>query len=213
MAWYPTNRRTSFNSIEGIGMKAILFAIFTLLMFSGCSKKEKADNQQQVADTTISFESKPMASDFQNISTEPISSDILKKIFPESFGDLRLDKVNTGKIKYSSLTVNTASGEYVSSLGLVVIYIYDYLSFSNLPEHLKNLYELKPGKDVYFIKNGAGVFSSDELSNGSKLDLVYYGRFHIKIEAINYPNFRETAMDLVQNLNFSVLEKLIKVKE
>lgn len=194
-------------------MKAILFAIFTLLMFSGCSKKEKADNQQQVADTTISFESKPMASDFQNISTEPISSDILKKIFPESFGDLRLDKVNTGKIKYSSLTVNTASGEYVSSLGLVVIYIYDYLSFSNLPEHLKNLYELKPGKDVYFIKNGAGVFSSDELSNGSKLDLVYYGRFHIKIEAINYPNFRETAMDLVQNLNFSVLEKLIKVKE
>jgi len=194
-------------------MKAILFVIFTLLMFSGCSKKEKADNQQQVADTTISFESKPMASDFQNISTEPISSDILKKIFPESFGDLRLDKVNTGKIKYSSLTVNTASGEYVSSLGLVVIYIYDYLSFSNLPEHLKNLYELKPGKDVYFIKNGAGVFSSDELSNGSKLDLVYYGRFHIKIEAINYPNFRETAMDLVQNLNFSVLEKLIKVKE
>jgi hypothetical protein len=194
-------------------MKAILFVIFTLLMFSGCSKKEKADNQQQVADTTISFESKPMASDFQNISTEPISSDVLKKIFPESFGDLRLDKVNTGKIKYSSLTVNTASGEYVSSLGLVVIYIYDYLSFSNLPEHLKNLYELKPGKDVYFIKNGAGVFSSDELSNGSKLDLVYYGRFHIKIEAINYPNFRETAMDLVQNLNFSVLEKLIKVKE
>jgi|GEM_PF-2066056 len=194
-------------------MKAILFVIFTLLMFSGCSKKEKADNQQQVADTTISFESKPMASDYQNISTEPISSDVLKKIFPESFGDLRLDKVNTGKIKYSSLTVNTASGEYVSSLGLVVIYIYDYLSFSNLPEHLKNLYELKPGKDVYFIKNGAGVFSSDELSNGSKLDLVYYGRFHIKIEAINYPNFRETAMDLVQNLNFSVLEKLIKVKE
>jgi len=194
-------------------MKAILFAIFTLLMFSGCSKKEKADNQQQVADTTISFESKPIASNYQNISTEPISSDILKKIFPESFGDLRLDKVNTGKIKYSSLTVNTASGEYVSSLGLVVIYIYDYLSFSNLPEHLKNLYELKPGKDVYFIKNGAGVFSSDELSNGSKLDLVYYGRFHIKIEAINYPNFRETAMDLVQNLNFSVLEKLIKVKE
>jgi hypothetical protein len=194
-------------------MKAILFAIFTLLMFSGCSKKEKADNQQQVGDTTISFESKPMASDYQNISTEPISSDVLKKIFPESFGDLRLDKVNTGKIKYSSLTVNTASGEYVSSLGLVVISIYDYLSFSNLPEHLKNLYELKPGKDVYFIKNGAGVFSSDELSNGSKLDLVYYGRFHIKIEAINYPNFRETAMDLVQNLNFSVLEKLIKVKE
>ncbi|ROL58971.1 hypothetical protein D9V87_07190 [Bacteroidetes/Chlorobi group bacterium MS-B_bin-24] len=193
-------------------MKAILFAILTLLMFSGCSKKEKADNQQQVADTTISFESKPIVSNYQNISTEPISSDILKKIFPESFGDLRLDKVNTGKIKYSSLTVNTASGEYVSSLGLVVIYIYDYLSFSNLPEHLKNLYELKPGKDVYFIKNGAGVFSSDELSNGSKLDLVYYGRFHIKIEAINYPNFRETAMDLVQNLNFSVLEKLIKVK-
>jgi len=194
-------------------MKAILFAILTLLMFSGCSKKEKSDNQQQVADTTISFESKPIVSNYQNISTEPISSDILKKIFPESFGDLRLDKVNTGKIKYSSLTVNTASGEYVSSLGLVVIYIYDYLSFSNLPEHLKNLYELKPGKDVYFIKNGAGVFSSDELSNGSKLDLVYYGRFHIKIEAINYPNFRETAMDLVQNLNFSVLEKLIKVKE
>jgi hypothetical protein len=194
-------------------MKAILFAIFTLLMFAGCSKKEKVDNQRQVGDTTISFESKPMASDYQNISTEPISSDVLKKIFPESFGDLRLDKVNTGKIKYSSLTVNTASGEYVSSLGLVVIYIYDYLSFSNLPEHLKNLYELKPGKDVYFIKNGAGVFSSDELSNGSKLDLVYYGRFHIKIEAINYPNFRETAMDLVQNLNFSVLEKLIKVKE
>jgi len=193
-------------------MKAILFAILTLLMFSGCSKKEKSDNQQQVADTTISFESKPIVSNYQNISTEPISSDILKKIFPESFGDLRLDKVNTGKIKYSSLTVNTASGEYVSSLGLVVIYIYDYLSFSNLPEHLKNLYELKPGKDVYFIKNGAGVFSSDELSNGSKLDLVYYGRFHIKIEAINYPNFRETAMDLVQNLNFSVLEKLIKVK-
>jgi hypothetical protein len=194
-------------------MKAILFAIFTLLMFSGCSKKEKADNQQQVADTTISFESKPIISNYQNISTEPISSDILKKIFPESFGDLRLDKVNTGKIKYSSLTVNTASGEYVSSLGLVIIYIYDYLNFSNLPEHLKNLYELKPGKDVYFIKNGAGVFSSDELSNGSKLDIVYYGRFHIKIEAINYPNFRETAMDLVQNLNFSVLEKLIKVKE
>jgi hypothetical protein len=194
-------------------MKAILFAIFTLLMFSGCSKKEKADNQQQVADTTISFESKPIVSNYQNISTEPISSDILKKIFPESFGDLRLDKVNTGKIKYSSLTVNTASGEYVSSLGLVIIYIYDYLNFSNLPEHLKNLYELKPGKDVYFIKNGAGVFSSDELSNGSKLDIVYYGRFHIKIEAINYPNFRETAMDLVQNLNFSVLEKLIKVKE
>lgn len=194
-------------------MKAILFAIFTLLMFAGCSKKEKVDNQRQVGDTTISFESKPMASDYQNISTEPISSDVLKKIFPESFGDLRLDKVNTGKIKYSSLTVNTASGEYVSSLGLVVISIYDYLSFSNLPEHLKNLYELKPGKDVYFIKNGAGVFSSDELSNGSKLDLVYYGRFHIKIEAINYPNFRETAMDLVQNLNFSVLEKLIKVKE
>lgn len=194
-------------------MKAILFAILTLLMFSGCSKKEKSDNQQQVADTTISFESKPIVSNYQNISTEPISSDILKKIFPESFGDLRLDKVNTGKIKYSSLTVNTASGEYVSSLGLVVIYIYDYLSFSNLPEHLKNLYELKTGKDVYFIKNGAGVFSSDELSNGSKLDLVYYGRFHIKIEAINYPNFRETAMDLVQNLNFSVLEKLIKVKE
>jgi hypothetical protein len=194
-------------------MKAILFVIFTLLMFSGCSKKEKVDNQRQVGDTTISFESKPIVSNYQNISKEPISSDILKKIFPESFGDLRLDKVNTGKIKYSSLTVNTASGEYVSSLGLVVIYIYDYLSFSNLPEHLKNLYELKPGKDVYFIKNGAGVFSSDELSNGSKLDLVYYGRFHIIIEAINYPNFRETAMDLVQNLNFSVLEKLIKVKE
>jgi len=191
-------------------MRKTVVAFLALFLLSVCSKKETNFQQELTSDTSVSSDNRTIVKDFPMINQKPISSDLLSKIFPESFGNLKLDKVNKGKINYSTFAINTASGEYVSSLGLVVIYIYDYVSFSNLPEHLQNLYNLKPGKDVHLFKNGIGMFSSDEISNANRLDLIYYGRFYIKIEAVNYPNFRETAMDLLHNLNLAFLDNLIK---
>ncbi len=195
-------------------MKFLPFALLVLSIFVCCSKKEKVESSEIQKDTLVSSkQSQSIPLDFQTINHNTIPSNTLSKIFPQRIGELRLDKINKGKINYSGLTVNTASAEYVSTLGLVVVFIYDYLSFSNLPDHLKNYYEMKPTTDFHFFKNGIGVFSSDELSKGNKLDVVYYGRFHIKIEAINFPNFSETATDIFQNLNLKILDDLIKVKE
>lgn len=195
-------------------MKFILLVLLVLSVFVCCSQKEKVESSELQKDTLVSSNhSRSIPLDFQTINQKSIPLNVLSKIFPPRIGELKLDKINKGSIRYSGLTVNTASAEYLSTLGLVIVYIYDYLSYSNLPDYLKNFYELKPTKDVHFFKNGIGVFSSDELSNGNKLDVVHYGRFHIKIEAINFPNFSETATDILQNLNLKIIEDLIKVAE
>ncbi len=195
-------------------MKFILLVLLVLSIFVCCSQKEKVETSELQKDTLVSSNhSQSISLDFQTINQKPIPSNLLSKIFPQGIGELKLDKINKGNIRYSGLTVNSASAEYLSTLGLVIVFIYDYSTYSNLPEHLKNFFELKPTKDVLFFKNGIGVFSSDELSNGDKLDVVYYGRFHIKIEAINFPNFSETATYVFQNLNLKIIEDLIKVAE
>lgn len=195
-------------------MKFILFILLVLSIFVCCSQKEKFESSELQKDTLVSSNhSQSIPLDFQTINQKPIPSNVLSKIFPPRIGEMKLDKINKGNINYSGLTINTVSAEYISPLGLVIVFIYDYMSYSNLPDYLKNFYELKPTKDVLFFKNGIGVISYDEVSNGTKMDVVYYGRFHIKIEAINFPNFSETATDIFQNLNLKIIEDLIKVAE
>lgn len=189
----------------------LLILLFSLLIVN-CSKKDKSNTQENIEFDT----NKPKAEYFTfNVDTfsnqatsKPLLPEALAKIFPPKILDFNIDKVNKGTINYSGNTINSASAEYISNNGLMVVYVYDYKSFANLPYYLRNMFELTTKDEIINIPNGVVRFSTDNLSTRESLECIYNYRFHIKIEAVNFPNFREAALDILNHLDLTkLLEK------
>lgn len=194
-------------------MNLFIFIIIFFLFQISCSKKSEHIEREQVDNDKPNKELYSFdidTNESKNVG-RPISLDLMQKIFPKNILDLTLEKVNKGTINFSGISFNSVSAEYVSNNGLVVVYVYDYINFSHLPYHLRNLFELTPKEEIISIKDGIGRITSNELSHSKQLDVIYLKRFHIKVEAINYPNFRESATEIVNSLYLTVLSSSVKV--
>jgi hypothetical protein len=214
MAWDSTKRGTSKNCFDGVAMKLFFYFLLTIsFLLCSCSKTKEeafeASSKKQITrdSNNFLFSFDVDTTKDKNIKVNELSFEKLSAVFPKNIFDLRLDKINKGNINISGTSIKTVSAEYVSKGGLIVVYVYDYLKFSNLPEHLRSLFELTRKDEIINLRNGVGCFNADELSRVQTFEYIYLNRFHIKIEAINYPNFRESALDIVNNLNLGVLAK------
>ncbi|MCX7908127.1 MAG: hypothetical protein N2560_01230 [Ignavibacteria bacterium] len=191
-------------------MKTKLVLILLVLITAlACSNKSKEFEQKnKIPDTNFKKNEKfsfniDTTLNFRN--KKPVSKEILAKIFPQHIFDFKLEKVNKGTINHFGIQYNSASAEYISHEGLLLISIFDYVNFNQLPSHLKSIFELSHKDEVININNGLARISIDDLSHSNVIDIIYLQRFHIKIEAMNYPNFRESALDIINSLNFSIL--------
>ncbi|ROL56939.1 hypothetical protein D9V84_05795 [Bacteroidetes/Chlorobi group bacterium Naka2016] len=177
-----------------------------------CSKKETSNEQISSNFDTTNKKNELFSFGVDTVSqlspSKPFTSEQLARIFPIKILDFKLDKVNKGTINYSGNVINSASAEYHSPNGLIVVYVYDYTKFENLPYHLRSIFELSPKDEIFSFENGFGRFSSDNLSPAQGLDYIYLKRFHIKIEGVNFPNFNESALDILNHLNLSLLSKV-----
>lgn len=220
MAWNSTKQRTNFTSLDRIAMRSLYtFVSFVLIILAmvNCSKKEEnkiAFNPQdtlpltkKVKDSNLSEITLP-----QNTSTsaKPLDFKRIAQIFPKKIGNLVLEKTNRGQIINQGIKYNSVSAEYISNNGLMIIYCYDYLNANNLPDYLRNLISSPIDENVFQIANGKGKLLHDQLTGSDKCEVVYSNRFHIKIEAINYPNFHREAIDIINNLNLSKLNESSK---
>lgn len=196
-------------------MKSLFtFAIFILilLVMVNCGKKEEnkiAFNQQDtlpsikkiVDSNSLEFTSIQNT----NSNAQPLDFKSIAQIFPQKIGSLVLQKTNRGQIISQGIKYNSVSAEYISNNGLMVIYCYDYLDANNLPDYLRNLISSPANENIFQIAGGKGKLLHDQLTGSDKCEVVYSNRFHIKIEAINYPNFHKEAIDIINNLNLSKL--------
>ncbi len=189
----------------------LIFLIIIYFISISCSKKTNDNNQIFQDNSKIEQLVTPHQKTTEFNSTKPIPYEELSQIFPKNISELQLEKINKGTINYTGLIINSASAEYSSHNGLILVYVYDYLNFSNLPNHLKSIFEISTKSDIFSIENGLGRFSLDEISHSNYLDLVYLKRFHIKIESINYPNFQDEAKHILSSLYLNRLLKSVKV--
>ncbi|MCX7879463.1 MAG: hypothetical protein N2517_02260 [Ignavibacteria bacterium] len=192
-----------------------LIPIFLMVLFSSSCSKERNEKLSQNIDSKSQVEKQSTKESinkefYSETKASPLKLDQLAEIVPKTILDIRLDKVNKGTTWLSGINVNTVSAEYVSSNGLIVIYIYDYITYKYLPYHLKNLFELSGNKEIFQFKNGIGRLSKDVYLGSGHCDFVYLQRFHIKIEAINYDNFQDVIFEILNSLNLEHLENLLK---
>lgn len=193
-------------------MKLLLIFLFVIYFISiSCSKKTNYNNQNFPDNSKTEQLTTPHQKTIEFSSTKPIPYEVLSQIFPKNISELQLEKINKGTINYTGLVINSASAEYSSSNALILVYVYDYLNYSNLPNHLKSIFELSTKSDIFSIENGLGRFSLGDISHSNYLDLVYLNRFHIKIESINYPNFQDEAKHIVNSLYLNRLLNSVKV--
>ncbi len=192
--------------------------ILYLLLFVSCSKRTEelghvSNNNTSTKNRTehFSFNLDTIKQPHTKIQPVPLESFI--KVFPPKILDFKLEKTNKGTMNYLNTQINIVSAEYLSRSSVIVIYIYDYLSFSNLPSHLKALFELSQRDEIVTVNKGIGRFSSDVLSNVNNFEYIWYNRFHIKIEAIDFPEFRESVTDILNSLNLNLLENSLKVTQ
>lgn len=199
------------------------FVILISLLFAmaNCSKKssdKSAFNQKDTLTSVQKVESSNFSKDSSisntNNRVKPIDFKTIEQIFPKKIGNLILQKTNKGQIINQGIKYNSVSAEYVSINGPIIIYCYDYLLANNLPDYLRNLTKIHSGsssnEDIFYIANGKGKLLQDQLTGGNKCDIVYSDRFHIQIEAINYSNFRNEVIDIINNLNLSKLNESSK---
>jgi len=182
-----------------------------------CGKKEEnkiAFNQRDTLPVINKVENSNFSesASLRNTSgrIKPLDFKSIAQIFPKTIGNLVLQKTNRGQIISQGVKYNSVSAEYVSDNGLMIIYCYDYLDAGNLPDYLKNLISSPVDENVFQIASGKGKLLHDQLTGGDKCEVVYSNRFHIKIEAINYPNFNKEVIDIINNLNLSKLNESSK---
>ncbi|MFN3306775.1 MAG: hypothetical protein ACK42Z_06280 [Candidatus Kapaibacteriota bacterium] len=197
--------------------KKIFTALF-LILFASCHKRTEHFEHNSKKDsytykTTEHFSFNIDTINQSQTKVQPVPIETLIKVFPTKILDLKLEKTNKGTMNYLNTQINIASAEYLSPNNIVIIYIYDYLNFSNLPSYLKTLFELSQRDEIITINKGIGGFSSGTLSNVNSFDYIWYYRFHIKIEAIDFPEFRESVTSIINSLNFNLLENTIKVAQ
>ncbi|MGB9912919.1 MAG: hypothetical protein ACPLRO_06075, partial [Candidatus Kapaibacteriota bacterium] len=198
----------SKTSIVGIAMMySFVYILWLCIFLFSCSNK--TDEQKNISTTLDSVKKNlftfSIDTNQNQVIVKPFPPEKLAKIFPTNIFEFKLDKINKGTINYSGNLINSASAEYVSRDGLIIVYIYDYTKFSNLPYYLRNLFELSTKDEILSISNGVAKFSYDNLSSSESLDCIISNRFHIKIEGVHYPNFRESALDILNNLNLGNL--------
>lgn len=195
----------------------VLIFVLIFVFFCSCSRNTKNKNTDLPNSDTVLAKKELFSfgkeSNEPSNPNNPLPLNQLEKIFPKNILDLNLEKVNKGSFIQSGLKFNSVSAEYVSNNGLVLVYVYDYINFSNLPYHLRSLFELTPKEEIISIKDGVGRLTTDELSHSKTLDVIYLNRFHIKVEALHYPNFRENAIEIVNSLYLTFLSNSVKVNK
>lgn len=218
MAWNSTQRGTNKNCFIGVAMKLSLVVTIwlCLLLTYSCSKRTddielSSKNRIDTNNRTEHFSFNTDTMNQTQTMKQPTPLETLIKVFPRKILDFELEKTNKGTLNYSNILVSSASAEYLTKNSIIIIYIYDYIIFSNLPTHLKNLFELSQKDEIITINNGVGRFSTEYLSNVNSFDFIWNYRFHIKIEAINYPEFREGINDIINSLNLKALKNSFKV--
>ncbi|MFN3781044.1 MAG: hypothetical protein ACK4SO_02580 [Candidatus Kapaibacteriota bacterium] len=197
--------------------KKIFIALF-LILFASCHKRTEhfehnSKNDSFTYKTTEHFSFNIDTINKSQTKVQPVPIETLIKVFPTKILDFKLEKTNKGTMNYLNTQINIASAEYLSQNNIVIIYIYDYWNFSNLPSYLKTLFELSQRDEILTINKGIGRFSSGTLSNVNSFDYVWYYRFHIKIEAIDFPEFRESVTSIINSLNLNLLENTLKVAQ
>ncbi len=192
----------------------VLF-ILTLLAIVNCGKREEdkiAFNQRDSLPSIDKVEDSNFseATSLRNTSNsiKPLDFKSIAQIFPQKIGNLVLQKTNRGQIISQGIKYNSVSAEYISNNGLMIIYCYDYLDANNLPDYLRNLISSFANENTFQIAGGKGKLLHDQLTGGDKCEVIYSNRFHIKIEAINYPNFHKEVIDVINHLNLSKLNEL-----
>lgn len=224
MAWNSSQQRTNNTSFGRTPMSRhiILICLFLVVInfLNTCKNKQpnynKSNDSLELIRNSIINSQSTLSKDslIKNTSDislgKPLDFKILSSIFPPKIDFFNLHKINKGLLNISGKTIQIVSGEYVGHSGSIVVSCYDYLVFSLLPDHLKNLFDpylTKNNPDIFYIgKDIVGSFYMDNLTNVRSCNLVYNRRFHIRIEAYNTTLLNEDLIKIATSLILSKLD-------
>ncbi len=202
--------------MKAINLK-ILFLIVSLFLLTFCKKEVYYENTELSNNPSTNNEL-TQTTNYQNKDTILtntkqkilLSPKQLSVLFPNSILNFKRMKINEGKFNYLGIYFNTASAEYVSRGSSLTIYVYDYGSLDFVPDYLKSQIFESPVSKAFDGGNGHWLFDTDPLSPSQICNILYLDRFYVKIEGYNISDFNATISDIISNLNFPSLKKIVR---